>query len=149
MGQLKPENIASGSIVSLDTVTFIYFLEHHPRHYKTARILFHRIELGKLSGLMSSLVFAELLVPAFRAQENDRAETITRLLTNFPNLTICPVTTPIASEAARLRAAFGLRTPNAIHLATALLHKAHGLVTNDHGFTRSRDIELFFFDAKP
>ena len=78
MGQLNPEKIAPGRTVSLDTDTFIYFLEHHRQHYKTARTLFHRIGIGELSGVMSCLVFAELLVPAFRAQEIERAETITR-----------------------------------------------------------------------
>ncbi len=38
-------------------------------------------------------------------------------------------------EAARLRAQHGLRTPDAIHAATALAGQADGILTNDRALT--------------
>jgi predicted nucleic acid-binding protein len=42
----------------------------------------------------------------------------------------------IAARAAQIRATHGLRTPDAIHAATALQSGASGIVTNDAGFRR-------------
>ncbi len=53
---------------------------------------------------------------------------------NFPHLKIIPLTTEIAAAAARLRTRHGIRTPDAIHAATALAGGAGGIITNDQGF---------------
>jgi predicted nucleic acid-binding protein len=39
----------------------------------------------------------------------------------------------IAREAARLRASYGIRVPDALLLATALLEQAQAFITNDTG----------------
>lgn len=62
--------------------------------------------------------------------------TLKRVLENFPNLDIQDLTPGIATEAARLRARFGLRSPDAIHAATALAAGAGHLVTNDRDFLK-------------
>lgn len=146
MGQLKPENLAKGSKLGLDTVVFVYFLEQHPAHYSKAKQLFQRIESGDMTGVISTLVFAELLVPAYRANDVERAETLLLLLTTFPNLQVAPLSAQISAEAARLRALHGMRTPDAIHVATALQMGVSGIVTNDKAFLRLAgllDIWLF------
>jgi hypothetical protein len=53
---------------------------------------------------MSSLVFAELLVPAYREKDPKRAEDLIRILTDFPNLEVVNLSPEISDEAARLRA---------------------------------------------
>jgi len=85
---------------------------------------------------MASLVFAELLVPTWRRGEEETASKLIRTLSNFPHLKILPLTTEIAADAARLRARYGIRTPDAIHAATALAGSADGLITNDQGLVR-------------
>ena len=124
-------SIASGQNVALDTVIIIYFLEKHPQFYQLVKDLFYRIELGDIRAGMSSLVFAELLVPAFRLNNKSQADNIIQLLNVFPNLLISPVTTKISIESAKLRADYNLRTPDAIHAATALHNKSDFLITND------------------
>lgn len=124
-------SIASGQNIALDTVIFIYFLEKNPQFYQLVKKIFYRIEQGDIRAGMSSLVFAELLVPAYRSNYNSGAEKIIRLLRDFPNLKIIPVTTEISKESAKLRADFNLRTPDAIHAATALHNKSDFLITND------------------
>lgn len=136
MGKLNPDALKKGERVALDTVTLIYFLEKHPTHYPTVRELFRQIETGRLSAVMASLVFAELLVPAYRGSEAERADRLTGILNNFPHLQIIPLTTEIAAEAARLRARYGIRTPDAIHAASALAGGAGSLITNDRGLVR-------------
>ena len=131
MGPLSPEGLPRGSTAALDTITLVYFLEHHPIHHDTAKRILKRIEKGQIEGVMSSLVFAELLVPAYRVDDSSRASSVLRLLRSFPNLRIVDLTPEISAEAARLRARYGLRTPDAIHAGSALAAGADLLVTND------------------
>ena len=145
--ELRPEKLPRERIYALDTVTLIYFLERHPDFYRQAKALFKRIEAGEISAVFSSLVFAELLVPAFRSDEKPRAQKIVRILANFPNLTVIPLTTEISTAAARLRAGHGLRTPDAIHAATALASGAKGFITNDRAFEKiaTNDFAIWLF----
>jgi predicted nucleic acid-binding protein len=55
----------------------------------------------------------------------------------------------ISARAARIRADHGLRTPDAIHAATALNSGAAGMVTNDMHMLKleSRDFGIWLFDA--
>jgi len=146
MGRLKPAKITQGTKIALDTVTFIYFLERHPVHFVTVKELFGRIETAELTAVMSSLLFAELLVPAYRAGDSKRVQTMVRLLTNFPNMRIIPLSPEISVEAARLRAVYNMRTPDAIHAATALKENADAIITNDKGFQRlAEDIAIWLF----
>ena len=148
MGPLSPVDLPRGSTAALDTVALVYFLERHPEHYATASSILKRIEEGVIAGVISSLVFAELLVPAYRAGDNSRAGSVLRLLTSFPNLKVLDITPEIAAEAARLRAQYGLRTPDAIHAATALAAGADLLVTNDRDFLKvGPEISVWWFEG--
>ena len=127
MGSMIPK----GSRVLLDTVALIYFLEESERYSKKAEKIFGRIESGELQGVMANLVFAELLVPLYRSGDPQAAVGLSNRLINFRNLEVITLTTEISREAARLRADYGLRTPDAIHGATAIINQASGILTND------------------
>mgnify|MGYP001252557368 CR=1 FL=1 len=123
--------IPKGSRVLLDTVALIYFLEENERYSKSAEKIFNRIESGQLQGVIASLVFAELLVPLYRSGDPQAATGLSNRLRNFRNLEVIPLTTEISMGAARLRADYGLRTPDAIHAATAISTQSTGILTND------------------
>lgn len=150
MGRLEPDKLERGAKFALDTVTFIYFLECHPVYFAAVKELFRLIETAELSAVMSSLVFAELLVPAYRADDINRVKTLVRLLLNFPNMQVIPLTPEISVEAARLRALYSMRTPDAIHAATALQEGADAIITNDKGLLRmEEEIDIRLFDVHP
>jgi predicted nucleic acid-binding protein len=136
MGQVNIRDIEDGVNIALDTVVFVYFLERHIHHFPIIKKLFHRIEKGQIKGLMSSLVYTELLIPAYRAGRSDLAMQTFNYLSRFPNLATVSVLPPISREAARLRATYNLRTPDALHAATALHQKADLILTNDKHFKR-------------
>ncbi len=123
--------IPKGSRVLLNTVALIYFLEANERYSKMAEKIFGRIESGELQGVLANLVFAELLVPLYRSGDSQAAIGLANQLINFRNLEVVALTTEISMEAARLRAEYGLRTPDAIHGATAIISRATGILTND------------------
>jgi len=140
--------IPNGSRVLLDTVVLIYFLEGHVRYAQQAEETFARIESGELQGILANLVFAELLVPLYRSDNAQAAAGLTQRLLNFRNLEVVTLSTEISTEAARLRADYGLRTPDAIHGATAILSQASGILTNDHRLKvlAREGISIWLFD---
>ena len=141
------EQIKRGSTVALDTVVLAYFLERHEQHFKPLKAFFHKIERGLFGAVMSSLVFAELLVPAYRLGRHDLAEKTFKYLDRFPNLSVAPVSSVIARKAASLRARYGLRTPDSLHAATALERKADLILTNDRHFSRvQEELPVLYLD---
>lgn len=92
------------------------------------------IEQGAVTGVTSVLTLAELLTGPARAGNITALRDYELYLTNFPNLTLRPLDTEIARKVATVRAATGLRTPDAIQLATAELAGATAIVGNDKGW---------------
>lgn len=92
--------------------------------------------------MASTLVLTELLVPAFRVEDSSKAKEVFRLLAHFPHLQLVEVTANIAFDASRIRAKTSLRTPDALHLATALVSQADWFVTNDKAFSTLPNLPL-------
>lgn len=88
----------------------------------------------------------ELLVHPYRKDDIDRVNSIYAFTSTYPNLLWLPPTLDIADEAARLRAKYGLRTPDAIQIATAISAAATGFVGNDAAFTRVTELEILLLD---
>jgi predicted nucleic acid-binding protein len=63
------------------------------------------------------------------------------------DLTLLPVDGVVANEATQLRAKYNLKTPDAIHIASAAVHGASLLVTTDHDFARCRDLPGMVIDV--
>ena len=59
-----------------------------------------------------------------------------RVLLGTAGMTCLPISLSVLEGAARLRAAHNLKTPDAIHAATALAEGCSLFVTNDQGFRR-------------
>lgn len=111
------------------------------------RDAFHQARRVDLAAVTASLTFAELLVPSLRAGDESGARVVRRTLVSFPNLRVVDLSAAIAGEAARLRANHRLRTPDAIHAATALAAGADGFVTNDRGMLRLQpELAIWLFD---
>jgi predicted nucleic acid-binding protein len=88
----------------------------------------------------------ELLVPAHRDHDALRLQHYRGLLSTYPRLTWIPPDLGIADEAARMRAEYGLKTPDSIHAATAIQSKVSAFITNDPIFQRVREVETVVLD---
>jgi predicted nucleic acid-binding protein len=119
------------SRVCLDSAVPIYHLEDVAPYSELTEVIFTSVAGGSLSALVSTVSVTELLVRPFARAEGDTVEACERFLLSMPNLVIVPPTYGIAKEAARLRARYGMRTPDALLVATALDEKADAFVTND------------------
>lgn len=103
------------------------------------------MEDGQFQGIASALVLLESLVGPFR-RANDQAVEAAQFIQNFPNLDLRSVTGEIAIQAARIRADYDLRAPDALHAATAMHADADAMLTNDHAFKRLPDLEILYLD---
>jgi predicted nucleic acid-binding protein len=120
MGVVKQQRIY------LDSCIVIYLIEDHPVYkppIEQALIQYIDSEF-----CVSPLVKMECLVAPLR--RNDQA-----LLHKFEQFFLRPtmlsIPEPLFYQAARLRADYGLKTPDALHLAIALYHGCDQLWTND------------------
>ena len=124
----------------VDTSILIYHLQELPRFGPLASTV-----LGWLAEedgfFLSTLSLAELLVKPLQSGTKKEVEELEKALLDFPGLTWVAPDYAIARESARLRAAHGLRLPDAIILATAIASGAKVFVTNDHGFRKIRSKE--------
>ncbi|TMD30746.1 MAG: type II toxin-antitoxin system VapC family toxin, partial [Chloroflexi bacterium] len=59
-----------------------------------------------------------------------------------PDVQMLPITQAVLEEAANLRATMNLKTPDALHAATAALNHCKLFVTNDSAFRRASDLNV-------
>ncbi len=132
--------------IGLDTNIFIYLLTQNPRYVGLASQVFDWVEQPRSEAVTSTLTLTELLVTPYRAGDRSTVEVLYALLTTYPNVRWAPTTLEIADRAAEIRGLYGLRTPDAVQVATAVLEGCTGFVSNDSVFHRIPDIETINFD---
>lgn len=132
--------------VALDTSVFIYQVERNARYFALSDAVFEWLERQGNEAVTSTLSLTELLVPAYREGNEKRIQTYYGLFRTYPGLTWVPPNLEVADIAARLRAAHGLKTPDAIHAATAIYTGVSVLVTNDAQFKRVKELESLVLD---
>jgi len=86
---------------------------------------------GEFSVVTSVLTISEVLVYPLRAGNTILAQQYRDILFNSQGLTTIEVLPDIAENAAKLRADYNLRTPDAIQMATAVYGGASFFLTND------------------
>ena len=132
--------------IALDTSVFIYQLEANPRYAGLTDQIFSWIEQSRSTAITSTITMTELLVQPYRDSQEQRADEIYALLSTYPNLEWVAPTLEIADTAARIRAAYRLRTPDALQAATALNRAAGCFITNDAAFKHLNRLEVILLD---
>lgn len=125
------ERLGGHKLVFLDTMVFVYLLEQNPTYLALAEMIFAEVEAGRLGALTSSLTLAEVLTGPAQAQDIKAMHDYELYLESFPHLKIVGVERKHASTIARVRAATGLRTPDAVQVAVATVAGADAIVGND------------------
>ncbi len=117
--------------IFLDTAPLIYFIEGHSAYAPILARLFNFNDKAGFSFIASTITLLEVLVKPLREGKTAIADQYRYILNNAPGIEILDMNTAIAETAARLRATYNLKTPDAIQLATALEAKADYFLTND------------------
>jgi predicted nucleic acid-binding protein len=134
--------VPSGAVLVVDTAPIIYFLEDHRILAPRFAGLFQRAADGDVAIAISAITLAEVVAGPIRQGNEMLAETYRAALTRGAGWTVVPVSEEIAVAAARIRARYRLRLPDAIQLATVVATGAHALVTYDRDFRLVRDVRV-------
>ena len=132
-GESLLEQVGPGP-VAIDTACFIYFAEAHERYASLLRPLFAAADAGALQLVTSIVTLLEVLVVPYRAGANELAVRYELMLTRSRGITLSAAGAAEARLAAQLRARYGMRTPDALQLATGLEARCTAFVTNDRAF---------------
>jgi len=139
MEPLDAASLAQGALVLVDSAPIIYTLESHPRLAGRFAPVFARHERGEIVLAVSTVTIAEVLTGAFGAGEEALARRYRAVLDSWQ---VVALTSDIAESAARLRAQYRLRLPDAIQLAAALAINADALITHDRDFGKVRGLRI-------
>ncbi|TYQ15369.1 UNVERIFIED_CONTAM: putative nucleic acid-binding protein [Acetivibrio alkalicellulosi] len=120
-----------GSKVFIDTAPIIYFIEEHPLFSSFPTTLFEKMENDKIEVVTSTLTLTEVLTMPYKLERTDIAEIYKDFFFNSKGFTIWDLTADISEIAAKIRAEFGFKTPDAIQLATFQYLNCDFFVTND------------------
>ena len=146
MVQLNPfrKILAQSDSVYLDTNVLIYHLEGVLPYAELTGRLFETIEEGGLKGFTSTLSILELNVGPYQLNRPELSLTYMALLKNLPNFSIEPLSLDTADSAAKLRAKYRFKTPDSIHLATALESHCDLMIGNDKKMKKITEIEYIY-----
>lgn len=119
-------------LIYLDSCLLIYLVENHPVWRQPVALAMDAAVNSRFG--ISALVACECLVGPLKRGDHllERA-----YMGALARLVALPIPDEIYIEAARLRARFGLRTPDALHLACAQHHNCEALWTNDGRLARA------------
>ena len=123
---------------AVDSGPLIYWFENTEPWAFVLDPLYAAAEQGGRPLTASALVLVEVLTGPLKAGGRSLAARLERALVHGPWLELVPISRAVLVRAAELRAQYGVKTPNALHLATALLRNCGVFVTNDR---RIPDIE--------
>jgi predicted nucleic acid-binding protein len=131
--------IPAGSAIVLDSSAVLAYLGGGEQISGAATdVIDGFVRPGRNPGIISAVTVTEALVRPFRLVPESIA-TVEDFLRNFPNLTIVPIDYGVAREAARIRALTGLRTADALVMATVTVSGAGVLVGNDERWKSAVD----------
>lgn len=128
---MEVAEVLGGGPVAIDTAIFVYFIEEQPSYLSIVEPVFQAIALERIEGVASSLAVLETLVLPYRLGNMGLARRYERILGRSRGLRLIPVATTVLRHAARLRAEWSLKTPDAIHLASAMTSRATSFLTHD------------------
>lgn len=126
---------ASGDIY-LHTNGFIYTIEKVTPYLTPLDTLWTAVVSGSIHVVTSELTILEALVKPFKEGNASLVAAFRAVLQQSPDVTLLPIMQAVLERAAHLRATANLKTPDAIHAATALDHGCALFLTNDPAFRR-------------
>jgi predicted nucleic acid-binding protein len=134
--------LPTSGTVFFDTQIAIYAVERHPVYAPLIRPLWLAGQAGTVGLAASELIILETLVGPLRIGDK-KTEQHYDTLWRSGVIGLKPVSESVLRMAAELRARYNsLRTPDAIHAASAILAEATLLVTNDYNLRQVSELSV-------
>lgn len=128
--------LPEGSRVLLDSTILIAYLN---RRDVVSPVAAHVIDAlvrgGRNPAVISMVTAMEVFVRPLTHGPGEPYLHVVDFLTRFPNVRAVPIDMPVTQEAASLRAGYRLAVPDALVMATGIVHQVGHLVTNDRDWS--------------
>lgn len=128
--------------IGIDSSVVIYFVERHPTFHAMSRPLFVAAAERTRELATSSLTLLEVLVKPYKSGDPETALKYESILMDSSGLLLVNLDRDQLRTAARLRALYGVRTPDALQLAAALSAGCSAFVTNDRRIPSVRGLPV-------
>ena len=143
MGQLA---LPAAGLVYLDTDALIYSVEKIVPYAALLQPLWDAAAQRTFQVISSDLALLEVLVKPLQLGDTVLVQLYRDLLTASQETRLIPISRAVIEAAARLRATTGIKTPDAIHAASALGEGVALFVSNDPVYRRIPGLPVTILD---
>lgn len=130
----------------IETTPLIYLVERNVTYIERVRSVIRKAESDGIQLFSSVISLTEVLTHPIRLGESHLEDAYRRILLDREYLVLNSINIAIAERAAQLRARYNLRTPDALHLATAMDASCEAFLTNDLSLKRVAEIRVLALD---
>ena len=134
-------SLPSTGPVYLDAAAFIYSVERVEPYRTLLDPVWRQARSGQFTVVSSELVVLETLVKPLR-DGNRVLEGLFRSLLDSNEVRLVSATLSLWEQAAAIRAATRLKTPDSLHAASAIHAECNLFITNDTDFRRVPDLPV-------
>jgi predicted nucleic acid-binding protein len=120
-----------GKIISVRLFSVQYDKIENPEYGEKSKRILEQIEEGTVSAVASTISLTEILAKPIREGNVALEKQYKLLFTHFPNLSVISVDPAVAERAAFLRGKYGMKTPDSLVVACAIMAHADIFITND------------------
>ena len=142
---MGPLTLPAHGPVYLDANGFIYSVERVEPYRTLLEPMWQQARAGEFDVASSDITVLETLVKPLR-EGDEVVEMLLRSMFDAQEVSLIPATRELWEDAARIRADTGLKTPDALHAATALRAGCALFVTNDTDFRRVEGLPVVVLD---
>lgn len=125
-----------GRRIALDTNMFVYALEDKGKLGDEARKLLQEIKAKKFIACTSVITIHEVLTGVYKKGMAEKVQDYVLAITGDGLIKVVEFTQQIALSSAQIRAKYGLKTPDAIQIASAISVEASTFFTGDKRIPR-------------
>ncbi len=130
-----------GSRVYIDSVVIIYTLQANSSFYELLEPLWAEFQARNISIVSSELAIPEVLASPRRSGDLEQIGIYENLLF-CSGINLIPIDREILLLATELRVKHRLKTPDAIHAATAISNNCRRFITNDRDFCNIAELPV-------
>lgn len=142
---MGPLTLPTAGSVYVDANAIIYSVERIEPYRELLAPMWQEARAGRFTLASSELVVLETLIKPLR-DSNARLEMLFRSVFAATEMELVPVTLATWEDAARIRAATGLKASDALHAATAISVGCALFITNDTDFRRVQSLPVVVLD---
>ena len=139
MESLDLRDIPAGALLLIDSAPIIFLLENRAGFVDRYRPLLEAHADGRVHFAVSTITLMEVMAGPLAKRQEAMAERYRAVLESWH---VVPLDADIAARAAHIRAVQGLRSPDAVQVASAIAVHAHALVTHDRDFSKVAGIRV-------